>query len=224
VDNHHHLFGLPGARGRHAVLAVAWLAWFGLGLQLYLILLARWHEQASLLGGLMTFLSYFTVLSNTLAAAVLTAAGSTRQGGVAGWLRRPWVIAGVATSIVLVGIAYSLLLRHLWDPQGWQWLANEILHDVMPLVFLGYWLVWVPKGHLRVGHLLRWAAYPALYFAWILTRGNTLGVYPYPFVDVLKLGYRQVWINAFGVLGGFLLMGGLVILTDRLIAKRNLNL
>lgn len=212
--------GLYGERLRLAVLTVACVAWFGLGLQLYLILFSRWQEQASLLGGLMAFLSFFTVLSNTLAAAVLTAAASRHQGCMARWFRMPWVIAGVTTSIVLVGIAYNVLLRDLWDPRGWQWLANEILHDVMPLVFLGYWLAWVPKGHLRVWHLPLWTLYPTAYFACILIRGDTLGVYPYPFVDVLKLGYWQVWMNAFGVLGGFLAIGGLVIVIDRLIAKR----
>jgi len=214
------MFGLSSERVRLVVLAVACVAWFGLGLQLYLILFARWREQASLLGGLMTFLSFFTVLSNTLAAGALTAAVTARQGKVARWFRQPWVMAGATTSIVLVGIAYSLLLRNLWDPRGWQWLANEILHDVMPVVFLGYWLGWVPKGHLRIWHLPLWALYPIGYFAFILVRGATLGVYPYPFVDVLKLGYWRAWMNAFGVLGGFLLIGGLVILADRLIAKR----
>jgi hypothetical protein len=214
------MFGLSGERLRLAVLMVAAVAWFGLGLQLYLMLFARWQEQASLLGGLMTFLSFFTVLSNTLAAAVLTAAGSRHQGGVARWFRQPGVIAGVATSIVLVGVAYSLLLRDLWDPRGWQWLANEILHDVMPVVFLGYWLGWVPKGHVRVWHLPLWALYPTVYFVLILIRGDSLGVYPYPFIDVLKLGYWRAWLNALGVLGGFLAIGGLVVVIDRLMAKR----
>jgi hypothetical protein len=43
------------------------------------------------------------------------------------------------------------LLRHLWHPQGWQFIADELLHDVMPLLFLGYWWFCVPKGTLRLG-------------------------------------------------------------------------
>lgn len=214
------MFALKGERLRLALLTVACVAWFGLGLQLYLLLVARWQEKASLLGGLMTFLTYFTVLSNTLAAAVLTAAVSRRQVGLASGFRQPWVIGGVTTSIVLVGIAYSLLLRNLWDPQGLQWLANEILHDLMPVLFLGYWLACVPKGYLRTWHLPLWALYPTVYFVFILIRGEVLGVYPYPFVDVVKLGYGQVWLNALGVLGGFLAIGGVAILIDHLMAKR----
>ncbi len=214
------MVAITGERLRLVALTVACVAWFGLGLQLYLLLLSRWDEQASLLGGLMTFFSYFTVLSNTLAAAVLTGASSRRQGRVVAALRKPWVIAGVAASIVLVGIAYSLLLRNLWAPQGWQWLANEILHDVMPVVFFGYWLIGVEKGQVRAWHLLAWTLYPVVYFACILIRGDELGVYPYPFVNVLKLGYAQIWLNALGVLGGFWVIAGSVMLIDWAMGKR----
>lgn len=211
---------LPGGRRRTAVLAAAWLAWFGLALQLALVFQVRWQEQASLLGGLMNFLSYFTVLSNTLAAAVLTAAASRHQGRLAQWFRLPWVAGGVAVSIVLVGMTYSLLLRNLWDPQGAQWLANEILHDVMPPLFLVYWLVCVEKGRLGWRHLPLWALYPALYFGWILIRGESLKVYPYFFVNVVELGYGQVLINALAVLVGFLLLGVALLLLDRRLGRR----
>jgi hypothetical protein len=200
-----------GERLRPVVLAAACLAWFGLALQLLLVFQVRWQEQSSLLGGLMNFLSYFTVLSNTLAAMVLTAAVSRHQGRLARWFRQPWVAAGVTV---------SLLLRNLWDPQGAQWLANEILHDVMPPLFLVYWLACVRKGQLGWRHLPLWAVYPALYFGWILIRGASLKVYPYPFVNVVELGYGQVVLNALGILFGFLLLGGALLWLDRRLGRR----
>ena len=209
-----------GERLRPVVLAAACLAWFGLALQLLLIFQVRWQEQSSLLGGLMSFLSYFTVLSNTLAAMVLTAAASRHPGRLARWFRLPWVAGGVTVSIVLVGITYSLLLRNLWDPQGAQWLANEILHDVMPPLFLVYWLACVRKGQLGWRHLPLWAVYPVLYFGWVLIRGASLKVYPYPFVNVVELGYGQVVINALGILFGFLLLGGALLWLDRRLGRR----
>ena len=51
------------------VMAV--LGWFGLTVQVYLVLLARWQEQASLIGGLINVFGYFTVLTNTLVATVV---------------------------------------------------------------------------------------------------------------------------------------------------------
>ena len=54
-------------------VAVAALAgWVGLAIQQYLIFYSRWAIDASLLGGLISFFSFFTVLTNTLAVVVLS--------------------------------------------------------------------------------------------------------------------------------------------------------
>ena len=207
------------ARRRFAAIAAV-LGWAGLSIQLYLIFYSRWTLAASLTGGLVSFFSYFTVLSNTLVATVLTCETTSRESAARRWFLQPWVSSGVAVSIAVVGLAYSLLLRHLWHPQGWQWLADELLHDVMPLLFLGYWWCCVPKGMLRLGHIALWVIYPLLYFAYSLLRGNLLAVYPYPFIDVEKLGYPQVFINAGGLLAGFVVIALLLIALDRLRAAR----
>ena len=122
------------------------LGWTGLAIQLYLVLLARWQEQASLIGGLVNLFCFFTVLSNTLVATVLSQAAFGRESAARHWFLSPSVSSCIAASILLVALAYSLLLRHLWQPQGWQWLADELLHDVMPLVFVLYWWLEVPQG------------------------------------------------------------------------------
>ena len=193
---------------RHRLITLAaTLGWAGLGIQLYLIFIARLSVEASLLGGLVSFFSYFTVLTNTLVATVLTCAVTPRESAARRWLLQPWVSSGVTVSIVVVGLAYSLLLRHLWHPEGWQFIADELLHDVMPLVFLGYWWFCVPKGTLRLWHLPVWLIYPLVYFAYALLRGNLLGAYAYPFIDVAVLGYPQVFINAGGILAGFVGIG-----------------
>ncbi|PHA01424.1 hypothetical protein COE65_27185, partial [Bacillus sp. AFS051223] len=57
--------------------------------------------------------------------------------------------------------------------------------------------------------------YPVLYFAYALLRGHSLGLYPYPFSDVEKLGYPQVLINASGILLGFVLIALVVVGLDR---------
>ena len=193
---------------RHRLITLAaTLGWAGLGIQLYLIFIARLSVEASLLGGLVSFFSYFTVLTNTLVATVLTCAVTPRESAARRWFLQPWVSSGVTVSIVVVGLAYSLLLRHLWHPEGWQFIADELLHDVMPLVFLGYWWFCVPKGTLRLWHLPVWLIYPLVYFAYALLRGDLLGAYAYPFIDVAVLGYPQVFINAGGILAGFVGIG-----------------
>jgi hypothetical protein len=62
--------------------------------------------------------------------------------------------------------------------------------------------------------------YPLVYFAYSLLRGHLLAVYPYPFIDVEKLGYPQVFINAGGLLAGFVVIALLLIALDRWRAVR----
>ncbi|WP_434611368.1 Pr6Pr family membrane protein [Pseudomonas sp. R1-7] len=200
---------------------LALLGWAGLSVQLYLILLGRWELGASLLGGLVNFFSFFTVLTNTLAAVVLTWELTPRESAARRWFLLPAVRGGIAVSIALVGLAYNLLLRHLWQPQGWQFIADELLHDVMPVLFIIYWGLWVPKGTLRLGHIGLWMIYPLVYFAYILLRGDLLAAYPYPFIDVASLGYPQVFINAAGVLAGFVGIALGVVGLDRWLGRRS---
>lgn len=208
------MLNAPAMRRRFVAVA-AILGWVGLSIQMYLIFHSRWTLGASLLGGLMSFFSYFTVLSNTLVATVLTCALTPRDSAARRWFLQPWVSSGIAVSIVVVGLAYSLLLRHLWHPEGWQWLADELLHDVMPVLFLVYWFCCVPKGSLRLRHIALWVIYPLVYFGYALLRGHFLAVYPYPFIDVDKLGYPQVFINAGGLLAGFGVISVALIGLDR---------
>ena len=205
---------------RRLITSAAVLGWAGLVIQLYLIFFARLSVGASLLGGLVSFFSYFTVLTNTLVAVVLTCAVTERESAARRWFLQPWVSSGITVSIAVVGLAYSILLRHLWHPQGWQFIADELLHDVMPLLFLAYWWLCVPKGSLRLKHLPLWLIYPLVYFAYALLRGHLLGAYAYPFIDVALLGYPQVFINAGGILLGFVLIALLVIGIDRWKGRR----
>lgn len=209
------------AARRCFVAVAAILGWAGLSIQLYLILYSRWTLEASLLGGLISFFSYFTVLSNTLIATVLTCELTSRESAARRWFLQPWVSSAVAVSIAVVGLAYSVLLRHLWHPEGWQFLADELMHDIMPLLFLIYWWCCVPKGTLRLRHISLWVIYPLVYFAYSLFRGHALAVYPYPFIDVDKLGYPQVFVNAGGLLAGFVVIALLVIGLDRWRAGRS---
>lgn len=211
----------PGSAARRRVVAVAAvLGWVGLSIQLYLIFYSRWTLAASLLGGLISFFSYFTVLTNTLVATVLTCELTSRESAARRWFLQPWVSSGIAVSIAVVGLGYNVLLRHLWHPQGWQWLADELMHDVMPLLFLAYWWCCVPKGTLRLRHIATWVIYPVAYFAYALWRGHLLAVYPYPFIDVEKLGYPQVFMNAGGLLVGFVVIALVLIGLDRWHAGR----
>jgi len=191
---------------KRCVTAAALAGWVGLAIQQYLIFYSRWSTGASLLGGLVNFFSFFTVLTNTLVVVVLSYAVVDRDSAAKRFFLAPRVSSAIAVSIVLVSLAYNLLLRHLWQPEGFQFIADELLHDVMPLLFVVYWWRCVPKGTLQCKHIGLWVLYPLVYFAYVLLRGDLLGQYQYPFFDVGTLGYPQVFVNAGGILAGFVLI------------------
>ncbi len=200
---------------KRCVTAAALAGWVGLAIQQYLIFYSRWSTGASLLGGLVNFFSFFTVLTNTLVVVVLSYAVVDRDSAAKRFFLAPRVSSAIAVSIVLVSLAYNLLLRHLWQPEGFQFIADELLHDVMPLLFVVYWWRCVPKGTLQCKHIGLWVLYPLLYFAYMLLRGDLLGQYQYPFFDVGTLGYPQVFVNAGGILAGFVLIALAVVGLDK---------
>jgi len=188
---------------------VAALSWATLLLQLYLSLQMSIRSGQGAAHGLWMYLAFFTVLTNLLVAVTLTIpllAPRTRWGNL---FARPETINGVTVNIMLVGIAYNVLLRNSWSPQGAQWLADELLHDVMPLLFVAY--AWV-LSHERIGAFvprLVWAIWPIAFFLYALLRGAVSGFYPYPFINVAYLGYGRVLINALAILAGYFVLSAL---------------
>ncbi|MFG6402601.1 MULTISPECIES: Pr6Pr family membrane protein [unclassified Microbacterium] len=159
------------------------------------------------------FFSFFTILSNLAAAAVLlwatvrwVSGRAPRTDGVA----FATTLAAVTTYMIVTGIVYNTLLRNIPLPQGstvpW---SNEVLHLVAPLfllldVFLG-------PGR----RALRWRAigqtliFPIAWVAYTLIRGplttDPSGSpdwwYPYPFLNpnTLPGGYPAVAAYVAGI-------------------------
>ena len=98
-------------------------------------------------------------------------------------------------SIVLVGIIYALLLRHVWNPEGAQLLADRLLHQAVPVLFLIVWLVG-PHGRLRLADTVWAMAPPLAYLVYALARGEADGWYAYWFLDPAKLGAEKMVQNA----------------------------
>ncbi len=72
----------------------------------------------------------------------------------------------------------------------------------MPLLVPLFWLAFDPKGHLRRHDPLLWLLLPLAYYAYGLTRGALEGRYPYPFMDVARIGWGMAgaYAAAMGVL------------------------
>jgi len=198
----------------------ATLGWFALALQGYLTVTLSIANGKTPIAGVITFVSYFTILTNLLVAVVLTFsvwAPGSRRGT---FFSRATVQTGTAVNIAIVGIVYSLLLRQIWDPQGWQKLADLLLHDLIPLLYVGYWVIFVSKRSLRWKDAFWWLTYPAAYFAYTLLRGAVSGWYPYPFLNPHGIGYSRVSANAVMLLAAFLLTGLLLVAIGRWMGRK----
>ncbi len=113
----------------------------------------------------------------------------------------------MTVNIALVGLTYHLLLRNVWDPQGLQKVADVTLHYAVPLLVVLHWWLAVPPARMAWHAPLAWAIWPLAYLGYALMRGLWLGTYPYPFIDVVELGYPRTLLNALGLLVVFLLVG-----------------
>ncbi len=102
------------------------------------------------------------------------------------------------------------MLSALWSPRGAQWLADILLHYVVPVLYLSWWAGCAPHGRLKWSDALRWLLFPLAFLAWTLARGAWVHEYPYPFVDVDALGVAIVARNVCAIAALFL-MGGLVL-------------
>jgi len=175
-----------------AVLAV--LAWFALAAQLYIIIRYR---TASVGATLVQYFSYYTILTNIMIAWVCTVLFIRREDTSG----RKKVLTAILVYILTVGLTYNLILRSLWKPEGLQLLADNLLHSIIPVLYLVFWLIFVKKHTLQWNNFLPWLIYPLLYLIYVMIRGAIFGVYPYPFIDVAQIGYPKALLNAVMVTG-----------------------
>ena len=224
--------GTPAAPGeirqirpisRLAVAAASALGWFALVLQLALTIRLAVAQGHGALIGVWIYLDYFTVLTNVLAASALTAAALVPRRGGNHLLIQPESVTAVTASILIVAIVYNLVLRSQWQPDGWEWLADELLHVIMPVLFLGYWLRAAARQPQQLARLARWMLYPIGYLVYALARGAMDDRYPYPFLDVDKLGYVDVLLNGALVGGAFVLVGAALFATSRWQLRRTVT-
>lgn len=197
------------------------LVWLALILQFYLTTTLAIERGVGLWIGITRYFGYFTILTNLLVALAFTVPLVRPSGRLGAFFGHPNVRSAIAVYITIVGIAYSLLLRQIWNPQGWQLVADRMLHDVSPILYGIFWFLFVPKATLRWRNLPAWLIYPLAYLIAALIRGAIFNWYPYPFLEVDKLGYPQVLLNVVMLFVGFCVVGAVLIGIARLIRRRS---
>jgi hypothetical protein len=155
--------------------------------------------------------AYFTIQSNILlGATVLLDPRST--------LVKTLRLNGVLC-IAVTGIVYHLVLAGLDNPAGWAAVANFLLHTATPILGVLGWALFGPRGRTDL-RIAAWSiVFPLLWLAFTLIRGEFVGFYPYPFIDVTELGYGQVILNCLLVAVLFLALAAGATALDRRLRK-----
>ncbi|ONI68349.1 F420-dependent oxidoreductase [Kribbella sp. ALI-6-A] len=156
--------------------------------------------------------AYFTIQSNLLlgGTALLLALGTDRDSALFRTLRLNGVLC-----IAVTGIVYHIALAGINELSAAGEVADFLLHTATPLLGVLGWLFFGPRGRTDY-RIVSWSlVFPVLWLAFTLIRGEAVGFYPYPFVDVGDLGYAGVLVNCLLVALLFLVLAFGATLLDR---------
>ncbi len=139
---------------------------------------------------LVSYFSYFTVLSNVMAVIVLAVGALGDPQG------RRWQLfrGAVTVYMVITGIVYAVLLSNV-DVGGQGTWTNEVVHRILPLVLFLDWVVFPSFRRIGDAQAVTWLWFPAVYGVYTLIRGPIVDWYPYPFIDPRAQGYLQMAIG-----------------------------
>ncbi|GAB3944462.1 Pr6Pr family membrane protein [Kribbella albertanoniae] len=155
--------------------------------------------------------AFFTIQSNILLGATVLL---DRRSTLFKTLRLNGVLC-----IAVTGIVYHLVLAGLDELSGWAAVANFLLHTATPLLGVLGWALFGPRGRTDL-RIAGWSiVFPLLWLAFTLIRGEFVGFYPYPFIDVNEHGYGQVLLNCLLVAVLFLALAAAATALDRRLKK-----
>lgn len=144
------------------------------------------------------FFSYFTILSNVSALAVLGAAAvrpalldDDRFQAVRGAATLYMTVTGLVYAVLLAPRVSDLGLTEPW--------VNTVLHQVGPIVVVADWLVAPPRRKLSVGAAASWLVFPVVWLGYTFIRAAVTDWYPYPFLDPDEDGVGAVVASCIGI-------------------------
>ncbi|KAF2507046.1 hypothetical protein EYY60_21295 [Flavobacterium zhairuonense] len=188
---------------------------YALPTQFYLLLNG---SEFTFISATIRFFSFFTILTNSI---VFLWSGMFLFGGksnIKSFLSKCTTITAITVYIMIVGIVFNVLLRSIAHLEGQHRIVSEIFHSVVPTLFFIYWLFVVPSEKISFKVVLPWLIYPIVYIIYTLLHGISTDFYPYPFVDITKIGFEKAILNGFFVLVAFVILSCILIFISN---KRN---
>lgn len=145
-----------------------------------------------------TYLSYFTILTNILVGLAFTTPFLKSENRLRRFFEKPAIRAAIALYITVVMVVYWALLAKIHHPVGLSAITNYGLHLVVPLLYIFNWVFFASKDRMSFKRIPFWIIYPLGYGIYTIIRGGITGEYPYPFMNVAELGMGAVFINMLG--------------------------
>jgi hypothetical protein len=161
---------------------------------------------------------FFTIQSNILVGigTGMLALGRARPTT---WFRAVRLTGLVG--IALTFIVFHAVLRDLQDLTGNAALADFLLHTVSPVLCVGGWLWFGPRGQTSATVVWWSLAFLLAWGTFTLIRGHIIEWYPYPFMDPIDSGYVRVVVNLVIVGAVFIGMAAGAHLLDRKLPERD---
>lgn len=159
-----------------------------------------WHTQlrswqpTTSLGRMVFYYSFFTVLSNFMLS--ISCLWLACKPNCNRFIFRVIRLNGLV-GVIITSVVYNLFLRGIHIPPNiFMQFVNESLHAVVPILGILSWLIW---GSFRCinFHVTMYSLNTMLsYGIYTFVRGYFTNYYPYPFINVTRIGYPQALFNA----------------------------
>lgn len=154
-------------------------------------------QPASPIGRIIFYYSFFTVLSNIMLA--LSCLILTFKPNCSNLIFNVIRLNGLV-GVLITMIVYNLMLRGIHRPPTvLLQFANESLHVVIPLLGLISWLIYGPFYRMQFKVIVYAFLTLLTYGVYIFMRGYYTNLYPYPFINVNRVGYENAFIAVIAI-------------------------
>ena len=201
---------------KNSALAIGIIALVSVSIQFYLMIENR---VSSIPETIIRFFSFFTIVTNLIVGVYFTLLYFNYKKNSTSLFQKPEILTAITVYITIVGLVYQFALRHLWEPEGLQKIIDESLHSIIPLLVIVYWYFYENKKSIQYKSCIQWLIYPMMYLVYILIRGAFSNFYPYPFVNVINLGFQKVMVNSLILIVLFFFIAVLFVKMGRIINK-----
>lgn len=168
-------------------------------------------------GGVLNHFVYFTTQSNIILGVTtfLLAVRPDRTSHAFHVGRLVGII-----DILITAIVFNFVLKNAPSPDDIAAFGSTLQHAVNPSLAILGWIVFGPNGSLSAKRIVLAAILPICYAIFTLVRGAIWNWYPYNILDVTSLGYGGVSIYILAIFILFLVLAGILALTERFLGDR----